>query len=136
MRARALPADSLMVDVLLDQRVAAGIGNAYKSELLFLGRISPAALLGDLDDPTLLALYARAAQLIRANLGGGPRTTRPAHAGGARLWVYGRRDEPCLVCGTRIRITRHGRGQRSTYWCPACQGGVGLGAHRVTARCG
>lgn len=112
---------ALMVDVLLDQRLAAGIGNVYKSELLFLERCSPLASLGDLDDEKLLALYRRAADLLRANLGGGPRTTRFEPDRRGHLWVYGRRDLPCLRCDTPIRRGLLGARPRSTYWCAQCQ---------------
>jgi endonuclease-8 len=141
-RAQRLSPDTLVVDLLLDQTVAAGIGNAYKSELLFLERITPTAQLAGVDDVRLRRLYRRAGELIRANLGGGPRTTRfTGQPGGERMWVYGRYDEPCLVCATPIRTIRHGRGQRSTYWCPTCQGALtsasarGCGRHTVKARC-
>ncbi len=110
-----------IADVLLDQRVAAGIGNVYKSEVLFLERQHPATPLAALDAPTLAALYTRARRLLRDNLGGGPRVTRRAADGAGRLWVYRRRGLPCLRCGTAVRSARLGVSARSTYWCPACQ---------------
>lgn len=118
---RLLPPATLMVDVLLDQRLAAGIGNVYKSELLFLRRHSPSATLGGLSDQDLVALYRQAAELLRANLGGGPRITRFARDRCGHLWVYGRRDLPCLRCHTPIRRAVLGAQPRSTYWCPRCQ---------------
>jgi len=121
-RARQLlPPATLMVDVLLDQRLAAGIGNVYKSELLFLRRHAPVTTLGALSDQALLALYQQAVELLRANLGGGPRQTRFAPDRRGRLWVYGRRDLPCLRCGTPIRRAILGAQPRSTYWCERCQ---------------
>jgi endonuclease-8 len=121
-RARELlsPA-TLMVDVLLDQRLAAGIGNVYKSELLFLQHHAPLTPLGALSDQALIALYQQAAELLRANLGGGPRQTRFARDRRGGLWVYGRRDLPCLRCGTPIRRAILGAQPRSTYWCEQCQ---------------
>lgn len=119
-RARALQGpDAPLVDMLLDQRVAAGIGNVYKSEVLFLERIAPDRRLADAPDDRVAGLYDRARALLAANLGGGPRITRPEP--GPDLWVYGRRREPCLRCGTPIRYARLGHDLRSTYWCPACQ---------------
>ncbi len=121
-RARQLLASStLMVDVLLDQRLAAGLGNVYKSELLFLEQHSPMATLGCLSDEALVALYQRGAELLAANLGGGPRTTRFARDRRGHLWVYGRRDLPCLRCETPIRRAILGAQPRSTYWCERCQ---------------
>lgn len=116
-----LEPDTPLVDVLLDQRVAAGIGNVYKSELLFLEGADPRLPLSNADDAQLQRFYERARHLLQANLGGGPRTTRDNRDGGGRLWVYGRKDQPCLRCGTPIRSAKLGKHLRSTYWCPVCQ---------------
>lgn len=118
-RERQAPVSPL-VDVLLDQRIACGIGNVYKCELLFLAGRDPLTQLGAIDDAALGAIYAEARALLQRNLGGGPRRTRFDDAG-APLWVYGRRGEPCLRCGTPIQYTRMGSDMRSTYWCPRCQ---------------
>jgi len=116
-----LPGDAPLVDVLLDQRVAAGIGNVYKSEVLFLERLRPAGPLAAVGDPVLAACYARAADLLRRNLGGGARVTRFAPDAGPRLWVYGRARRPCLRCGAPIHYARLGKDHRATYWCAGCQ---------------
>lgn len=130
-RARELSGpDRIIADVLLDQRIAGGIGNVYKSEVLFLEGIAPSTDLGHIDDEQLGALYRRARRLLEANRGPGPRDTRQAGDGG-RLWVYGRRGEPCLTCGARVRYARLGRHQRSTYWCPRCQAGRPTGPSAV-----
>lgn len=121
-RARAIAAPTtLIVDVLLDQRVASGIGNVYKSEVLFIEGLAPQTPLGDLRDAQLVRLYQRAARLLAGNLSGGPRITRRANDDAGRLWVYRRAGQPCLRCDEVIRSARLGRGQRSTYWCPRCQ---------------
>lgn len=104
-------------DVLLDQRAVAGIGNVYKSELAFLAGRDPFAPVSDLDDDALRALLADARRLLRANVRGGARSTRP----GGGLWVYGRAGRPCRRCGTPIRVRRQGDLGRLTYWCPRCQ---------------
>ena len=101
---------------LLDQRVAAGIGNVYKSEVCFACRVDPGRPLADLDDATRRALIRTAGMLLRANLDTARRTTVP---GG--LAVYGRAGTACRRCGTTIRRWRQGDQSRSTYWCPACQ---------------
>lgn len=120
-RARALlGGDTPLVDVLLAQRVASGIGNVYKSELLFLQRLAPAQTLAQTSDSALSALYRRASALLQDNLGSGPRTTR--RQPGSRLWVYRRAGLPCLSCGDKVVSVRWGRHLRSTYWCPTCQG--------------
>lgn len=130
-RARELlPPSAAVCDVLLDQRVAAGIGNVYKCELLFLRGWHPLAPQSALDDEEHAELWRAAREALRANLGPGPRSTRgrrPSRAGSAagpddpRLWVYHRGGEPCLVCSTRIEYARLGRHLRATWWCPDCQ---------------
>lgn len=124
-RARGmLEADRPLADVLLDQRVASGIGNVYKSEILFLHGIHPLMPLGSVGDDLLAALYTTASDLLGRNLGGGPRITRFIDDGRGRHWVYGRSGLPCLRCNGRIESARLGRGWRSTYWCGRCQPAV------------
>jgi endonuclease-8 len=124
-----LPPATWAVDVLLDQRVAAGIGNVYKSELLFIARVWPLTPLGRLQDDLLIGLYEQAGKWLSANLGGGPRTTRTAPDRRGRLWVYGRAGQACLRCGEgRIRRAPMGVRPRSTYWCEQCQAEPAPGA--------
>lgn len=121
-RARQLLAEETPVlDCLLDQRVACGVGNVYKSEVLFLETCHPETPLGGITDDRLTRLYRRAAGLLSRNTGGGPRITRWEDDGAGRLWVYGRRGRPCLRCGDTVRSAKTGRDRRSTYWCPTCQ---------------
>lgn len=107
------PGDEIAV-VLLDQRVACGVGNIYKSEALWACRIDPDARVVDLDVATRRALLATASRLLRASVGSDGRATH-------RFAVYGRRGQPCRRCGTPIRVRRQGDQGRSTYWCPTCQ---------------
>lgn len=123
-RIEALTApETLLADLLLNQGVAAGIGNIYKCEALFLAGLSPLVRRGDLPADTLTRLYELASDLLVANLGGGPRVTRRGPNGDCGLWVYGRARLPCLRCGEPIRRDRLGLNPRSTYWCPSCQSG-------------
>lgn len=108
-------------EALLDQRAVAGIGNVYKSELAFLAGRDPFAPVSTLDDDAIRALLADARRLLRTNVRGGARSTRP----GGGLWVYGRAARPCRRCGTPIRVRRQGDLGRLTYWCPRCQGSGG-----------
>ena len=116
-----------IAEALLDQLALAGIGNVYKSEVLFVERVDPFVPAARLDDETLACLVTTARRLLVANRDGGPRTTT-AVAGEVRptgrLWVYGRSGRPCRRCGTLIRDLRHGRHNRRTFWCPACQPSV------------
>ncbi len=108
-----------IAEALLDQRLISGLGNVYKSEILFLCGISPFAPVAALDDAALQTLVDVAARLLRSNRGRGPRTTRRA-SDGSRVWVYRRSGQPCLRCGATIAMRRGALG-RSTYFCPACQ---------------
>jgi endonuclease-8 len=120
-----------IADALLDQAAIAGIGNVYKSEILFAGRISPFAKVSELTAADVERLVAIAVKFMRANGAEGTPAAIDTYRGlrrttgrrdpGARLWVYGRAGKPCRRCGTAISIRRQGPHARSTYWCPSCQ---------------
>lgn len=108
-------------EALMLQRALAGIGNIYKSETLFVEKVDPSAPVASLADETLRALALRASELLRRNLGSGPRVTRSALTG-PRFWAYGRLGRPCLRCGGTIeRIWQGAPPGRSTYHCRGCQ---------------
>lgn len=111
-----LPAATELGDALLEQRVAAGVGNVYKSEACFAAGLDPFTPVGELDEGCRRRVVTAAARQLRANLGSIDRTT---YGGG--LAVYGRADRPCRRCGTPVRRARQGTPPRSTYWCPRCQ---------------
>lgn len=133
-RARLLPPETILAEVLLDQRIAAGIGNVYKSEVSFLVGVDPRTALAAVDDTLLERAYALARTLMQANVGGGPRDTvgpavpRLGRDPRGRSWVYQRVGERCLRCGDTIAMARLGRDARSTYWCPTCQPPANPGA--------
>lgn len=105
-----------IAEVLLDQRVAAGIGNMFKSEVLWAEGLDPATPVDQVAADLRRRLIETAARLLRANLTTPRRVTVP---GG--LAVYRRARRPCRRCGTPIRMARWGEQARSTYWCPRCQ---------------
>ena len=127
-RIRARASDAL-ADVLLDQRVMAGIGNVFKSEILFEAGVHPLAPVASLDDTAIDRVLTVARKLLRVNVldrtrtlapTRGRRTTNSLHPGKG-LWVYERAGEPCRRCGARIRTMKTGVDARITYWCPSCQ---------------
>jgi endonuclease VIII len=122
MRLRALGPVALG-DAIMRQSAVAGIGNVYKSELLFLARLSPFTIVTELAPERLRALLERARTLMRANVETrGPRRTRLDRAAPSeRLWVYDRSGRPCFVCNQTIEMRRQGELARSTYFCPRCQ---------------
>ena len=103
--------DEEIANVLLNQRVMAGIGNIWKSEALFRSGVDPFTRVRDLDDATLERIIANAKKLLRASANG--RVDR---------MVYSRGGQPCRKCGTAIE--RRMQNLRSTYWCPKCQSSV------------
>ncbi len=108
-------------EALLDQTALGGIGNVFKSEVLYLCRVPPAAPVRSLDDAVLDRLIATARRLLLRNLGPGPRRTTSPLAP-LRLHVYRRSGQPCPDCGSPIQRIVQGEQARSTYFCPACQG--------------
>ncbi|WP_028491534.1 Fpg/Nei family DNA glycosylase [Thioalkalivibrio sp. ALE19] len=118
---RDATADRPLADVLLDQSLAAGIGNVYKSELLFLHGCHPRTPVGRVSDPVLRALHADAVRLLRRNLRPGPRITRERAEPDAFLYVYGREGEACRRCAAVVRRALLGQHGRATWWCPVCQ---------------
>lgn len=107
-------------EAVMNQTIVAGIGNVYKSETLFIARINPWTLVGELSDERLLNYLSEARRLMRLNRGPGRRVTR-FRDGGQRHWVYGRTGQPCYVCGARIAVRRQGDTGRTTFWCATCQ---------------
>jgi endonuclease-8 len=121
-----------LADALLDQRVLAGIGNVFKSEICFVQRLNPFRAVGTLTRDEAAATIASAQKLLKANVledsgdlivtyRGQQRRTTHASDPSASLWVYGRAGEPCRRCGEPIRRRIQGADARVTFWCPRCQ---------------
>ena len=116
---------------LLDQRLVAGIGNIYKSEVLFLAAVNPFTPASAVPVAVLERLFDTARAVLNDNVvdGASPRIQtyrnlrqlNPASGHGDSLWVYGRAGKPCRTCGTPIEMKKMGLDARSTYWCPRCQ---------------
>lgn len=128
-RLRARGGDAI-ADAILNQRVVAGIGNVYKSEVLFLCGVNPFTPVRQVSDEALRTILVTAREHMQANVKdptaaivtyrGYRRTTRRADPGQS-LYVYGRARKPCRRCGTLVLVRAQGRDARLTYWCPACQ---------------
>jgi endonuclease-8 len=109
-RLRARP-EMPLGEALLDQRAIAGIGNVWKSELMFEHRLDPFAPVAAFTDDELALLLESAEKGMRRSARGAKRPAR----------VYGRSAEPCLRCGELVTMRRQGERQRSTYYCATCQ---------------
>ncbi len=120
---------------LLEQSVAAGLGNYLKSDILFECRINPWKLVRELtggEEECLAetipavsqrALHSRGQTVtdeVLAQLMSNPEG--PALRWRDKHWVFRQSSRPCKVCGTPIRQQRQGPGTgRITFYCPACQ---------------
>ena len=130
-RFRARP-ELEIADALLNQRIVAGIGNVYKSEILFTCRVSPFRRVAEVSDEELEKILDCAKRQLRVNVLAADRS-RPVFTRvmrrttgrsdpSAALWVYGRGGEPCRECAAAISMRRQGPDARGTWWCPRCQG--------------
>jgi len=119
--------DQEIADVLLNQRLVAGIGNIYKCETLFLCGVNPFQRTHDVTDDMVRTLLRTARKYLQANVAmrsGGIVTYagfRRERGEGGRHYAYGRAGRPCRKCGTPIRLQAQGPHARLTYWCPTCQ---------------
>ena len=116
----------------MDQRVAAGVGNIYRAEVLFRHRIDPACPGNRLRRASFDAVWADLVVLMRAGVEAGRiDTVRPEHSPeatgrparvdrhGGEVYVYRRASQPCLVCASPVRVAEvEGR---NLYWCGRCQ---------------
>ena len=123
--------------VLLNQRVFAGLGNVYKSEVAFAAGVNPFRALRTITQREMEVMVDVAQRYMKANVTDGKgegivtyasgRTTRHAMDREERLWVYRRQGEECRRCGAVVMMRKQGVQVRSTYWCPECQPWVGMG---------
>ncbi|MEO6818027.1 MAG: DNA-formamidopyrimidine glycosylase family protein [Edaphobacter sp.] len=124
--------------VLLNQRVLAGLGNVYKSEVAFAAGVNPFRAMRTITAKELAAMVDFAQRYMKANVVDGKGDGIVTYAGNRRtthamnreerLWVYRRQGMECRRCGAAVRMRKQGEQARSTYWCPVCQPWVGDGA--------
>jgi endonuclease-8 len=116
---------------LLNQSLMAGLGNVFKSEICFACGVNPFRKIADLNLKEVECLVRTARKFLLANVTatsgnkivtytGLRRTTGRANSS-ERLWVYGRRNDPCRRCGTAIESRKQGTEARISFWCPQCQ---------------
>jgi endonuclease VIII len=108
---------------LLDQRSLAGLGNLYRTEVLFLRGLTP--WVRTVDVPDLPAVVALGRRLMVANRGRWQQSTTGSLRQGEDHWVFERTGRPCRRCGTRVVTAEQGEAPyaRLSYWCPRCQQG-------------
>ena len=117
-----------IADALINQRIVAGAGNVFKSEVLFLCGINPFARVADVSDDELRCAPRHRTEVPPRERAATPTRTIATYTGfrrttgkmdpAERLYVYGRARRPCRKCGTSIRVKAQGPDARLTYWCP------------------
>jgi formamidopyrimidine-DNA glycosylase len=113
-------------NALLDQSIAAGIGNIYANEILFAAKIHPQTACSDLSLQDCEQLAMQTHLIIEKAMAAKGTTIRTfsydgTHTGGFQnqLKVHGKNGKACTVCGTPIE--KIVISQRSAYLCPNCQ---------------
>lgn len=118
--------------LLMDQRIAAGVGNIFRAEVLFRHRLRPTLLGCEVDRHTWQAVWEDLVDLMHRAVEVGRIDTvtdehspeaqhRPPRVDrhGGEVYVYRRAGQPCLVCARAVRTTvLEGR---NLYWCSGCQ---------------
>ncbi|WP_421845002.1 Fpg/Nei family DNA glycosylase [Mycobacterium sp.] len=114
--------------LLMDQTVIAGVGNVYRSELLFRHGVDPYRAGRSIDQAEFDTAWADLVALMTVGLRRGKIVVvRPEHdhglpsygPGRPRTYVYRRAGEPCRVCAATVRTAvLEGR---NVFWCPTCQ---------------
>jgi formamidopyrimidine-DNA glycosylase len=112
--------------VLMDSRVVAGVGNIYANEALFHARIHPRTPARRLSRGRCALLAEKIRYTLELALSAGGSSLRDYVAADgmagsfqSQFMVYDRAGAACRRCGAAIRGVR--QGQRSTFYCPACQ---------------
>jgi formamidopyrimidine-DNA glycosylase len=114
--------------LLLNQRFLAGLGNIYADESLFAARLSPLRKADSLTPDEQARLYESIRTVLGTAIASGGTTLDDqgytdvnglAGAYQGQIAVYGRKGQPCPVCGTPVE--RVVVGGRSTHFCPQCQ---------------
>jgi len=124
--AKARGRTAAIKNLIMDQRIVAGVGNIYASEILFRAGVRPTRRAGRVTRSELEKIAASVPVILRAAIGSNGTTFRSYRDSrgqpgrfAARLRVYGREGEPCYTCSTPIRNVVVG--QRASFYCPKCQ---------------
>ncbi|MGB8387965.1 zinc finger domain-containing protein [Mycobacterium sp.] len=120
--------------VITDQKVIAGIGNAYSDEILHVAKISPFATAGKLSDEQVTTLHDAMVSVLRdavsRSVGQGAAMLKGEKRSGLR--VHARTGLPCPVCGDTVREVAFA--DKSFQYCPTCQTGGKVLADRRMSR--
>lgn len=120
--------------VITDQKVLAGIGNAYSDEILHVAKLSPFARAAKLTESQLAALHEAMVSVLTDAVGRSVGQQAAMLKGEKRsgLRVHARAGLPCPVCGDTVREVSFAN--KSFQYCPACQTGGKVLADRRMSR--
>ncbi|MFL6081574.1 MAG: DNA-formamidopyrimidine glycosylase family protein [Ornithinibacter sp.] len=124
--ARVTASERFVGDTLLDQRVLAGVGTFWASEILFLERVLPWTPARDLDPERVTAMLTRLHRLMETARRTGWQASTGIQRSGEEAYVHARSGRPCRRCGDTVRVAITGEAprQRTLFSCPTCQGGL------------
>jgi formamidopyrimidine-DNA glycosylase len=110
----------------MDSRIVVGVGNIYANEALFMSGINPKQKAGKISKARYEKLVVAIKTVLASAIEKGGTTLRDFINGEGKpgyfrneLKVYDRANEACVTCKKPIRMIR--LGQRSTFYCAACQ---------------
>ncbi|MFV0463387.1 MAG: Fpg/Nei family DNA glycosylase [Nostocoides sp.] len=123
-----------IAELLMNQAVVAGVGNVYRSEVLYRLRLNPHTLGRELRPASWQAIWSDLVRLLPLGVATGRIVTVPEQveeveadlAAGREITldertsaVYKRAGQPCLRDDARIRTEV--MAGRNLFWCPRCQ---------------
>ncbi len=113
-------------NLLMDQRIVAGVGNIYACEILFAAKVRPGRAGARITRAEAQRITDFTRIILNRAIGSGGTTFRSYRDSRGQpgrfvtsLQVYGREGQPCYACGTSIKLRV--LGQRSSFYCPVCQ---------------
>jgi endonuclease-8 len=114
-----------LADLLLDQTFVAGIGNKYKSELLFICRLYPFITAGKVSPERRDFLIHKIPEVLKFGYENEGRTRsqlegKEQNKWNFSHWVFRRAGKPCWICKNPIKVDRSGS-SRISFSCPNCQ---------------
>jgi formamidopyrimidine-DNA glycosylase len=120
--------------VLRDQKIIAGVGNAYSDEILHVAKLSPFAMAAKLDDEQSERLYAALRETLSAAVlaASGKPAAELKDAKRQGMRVHGRTGEICPECGDVVREVSFA--DSSLQYCATCQTGGKPLADRRTSK--
>lgn len=111
---------------IMNGEIVVGVGNIYANEALFMAGVHPAKAVGKVSKVKMAKLVEAIKQVLEKALLAGGTTLRDFRKSDGQpgyfaqeLNVYGREEQPCLICQTPISCMR--QAQRATYFCKQCQ---------------